>query len=104
MRRARCAHKPAGESGSTRCRDGGEHGSGSKSVKATFASVILQIMLVYLVFSLDSIITAVGDNHVPKGNVYFGMAFSLAVEMLNIRMRKKGARTVQLNPPHIPGD
>ncbi|WP_395688201.1 TerC family protein [Caenimonas koreensis] len=140
--------------------EGGEHGSESKSVKATFASVILQIMLVDLVFSLDSIITAVGmvddvrimiaaviasvglmmifagpigrfvsdhptikilalsflvvvgvvlvaegfDHHVPKGYVYFGMAFSLAVEMLNIRMRKKGARTVQLNPPHIPGD
>eukprot|EP01041_Mallomonas_annulata_P020862 gene20863-biopygen14028 len=44
------------------------------------------------------------DNHVPKGYVYFGMAFSLAVEMLNIRMRKKNARVVQLNPPHIPGD
>ena len=140
--------------------EGGEHGNGSKAVQATFTSVILQIMLVDLVFSLDSIITAVGmvddvrimiaavvvsvalmmvfagpigrfvsdhptikilalsflvvvgvvlvaegfDNHVPKGYVYFGMAFSLAVEMLNIRMRKKSARTVQLHPPHIPGD
>jgi predicted tellurium resistance membrane protein TerC len=129
-------------------------------VQATFTSVILQIMLVDLVFSLDSIITAVGmvddvrimiaavvasvalmmvfagpigrfvsdhptikilalsflvvvgvvlvaegfDNHVPKGYVYFGMAFSLAVEMLNIRMRKRSARAVQLHPPHIPGD
>ena len=140
--------------------EGGEHGNGSKAVQATFTSVILQIMLVDLVFSLDSIITAVGmvddvrimiaavvvsvalmmvfagpigrfvsdhptikilalsflvvvgvvlvaegfDNHVPKGYVYFGMAFSLAVEMLNIRMRKKSARTVQLHPPHSPGD
>lgn len=140
--------------------EGGEHGHGSKAVQATFTSVILQIMLVDLVFSLDSIITAVGmvddvrimiaavvasvalmmvfagpigrfvsdhptikilalsflvvvgvvlvaegfDNHVPKGYVYFGMAFSLAVEMLNIRMRKKGARAVHLHPPHIPGD
>lgn len=140
--------------------EGGEHDSGNKAVQATFTSVILQIMLVDLVFSLDSIITAVGmvddvrimiaavvvsvalmmvfagpigrfvsdhptikilalsflvvvgvvlvaegfDNHVPKGYVYFGMAFSLAVEMLNIRMRKKNARVVQLNPPHIPGD
>ena len=140
--------------------EGGEHGNGRKAVQATFTSVILQIMLVDLVFSLDSIITAVGmvddvrimiaavvvsvalmmvfagpigrfvsdhptikilalsflvvvgvvlvaegfDNHVPKGYVYFGMAFSLAVEMLNIRMRKKSARTVQLHPPHIPGD
>jgi predicted tellurium resistance membrane protein TerC len=140
--------------------EGEDHGSGSKAVQATFTSVILQIMLVDLVFSLDSIITAVGmvddvrimiaavvasvalmmvfagpigrfvsehptikilalsflvvvgvvlvaegfDNHVPKGYVYFGMAFSLAVEMLNIRMRKKSARAVQLHPPHIPGD
>jgi predicted tellurium resistance membrane protein TerC len=122
--------------------------------------VILQIMLVDLVFSLDSIITAVGmvddvrimiaavvasvalmmlfarpighfvsdhptikmlalsflvvvgvvlvaegfDSHVPKGYVYFGMAFSLVVEMINIRMRKKSAKPVQLHPPHIPGD
>jgi predicted tellurium resistance membrane protein TerC len=140
--------------------EGGEHSNGSKAVQATFTAVILQIMLVDLVFSLDSIITAVGmvddvrimiaavvasvglmmvfagpigrfvsdhptikilalsflvvvgvvlvaegfDNHVPKGYVYFGMAFSLAVEMLNIRMRKKSARAVQLHPPHIPGD
>jgi len=140
--------------------EGGEQGSGNKVVQATFTSVILQIMLVDLGFSLDSIITAVGmvddvrimiaavvasvalmmvfagpigrfvsdhptikilalsflvvvgvvlvaegfDNHVPKGYVYFGMAFSLAVEMLNIRMRKKSARAVQLHPPHIPGD
>jgi predicted tellurium resistance membrane protein TerC len=44
------------------------------------------------------------DNHVPKGYVYFAMAFSLTVEMLNIRMRKKAARRVELNPPRIPGD
>ncbi|MCG4880626.1 hypothetical protein L0P06_11185, partial [Amedibacillus dolichus] len=35
------------------------------------------------------------DNHVPKGYVYFGMAFSLVVEMLNIRMRKKSAKPVK---------
>lgn len=141
--------------------EGGEEDSaGKKVVQATFAAVIFQIMLVDLVFSLDSIITAVGmvddvrimiaavigsvalmmvfagpigrfvsdhptikmlalsflvvvgvvlvaegfDNHVPKGYVYFGMAFSLIVEMLNIRMRKKSAKPVQLHPAHIPGD
>ena len=140
--------------------EGEEDSASGKAVKATFTSVILQIMLVDLVFSLDSIITAVGmvddvrimiaavigsvalmmvfagpigrfvsdhptikilalsflvvvgvvlvaegfDNHVPKGYVYFGMAFSLAVEMLNIRMRKKRRLGVQLRPPHIPGD
>jgi predicted tellurium resistance membrane protein TerC len=127
---------------------------------ATITSVILQIMVVDLVFSLDSIITAIGmvddvrvmiaaviasvgmmmvfagpigrfvsdhptikmlalsflvvvgvvlvaegfDHHVPKGYVYFAMAFSLGVEMLNIRMRKKSANPVRLHPPPIPGD
>ncbi len=138
----------------------GEEGHASGAVKATFAAVILQIMLVDLVFSLDSIITAVGmvdevavmiaavvasvalmmvfagpigrfvsdhptikmlalsflivvgvvlvaegfDQHVPKGYVYFAMAFSVAVEMLNIRLRRRSAKPVKLNPPHIPGD
>jgi predicted tellurium resistance membrane protein TerC len=40
--------------------EGEEDGPGTKAVKATFVSVILQIMVVDLVFSLDSIITAVG--------------------------------------------
>ncbi|MDE2615844.1 MAG: TerC family protein [Burkholderiales bacterium] len=131
----------------------GEEGHASGAVRATFAAVILQIMIVDLVFSLDSIITAVGmvdelavmiaaviasvalmmvfagaigrfvsehpsikmlalsflvvvgvvliaegfDHHVPKGYVYFAMAFSLGVEMLNIRMRKRSARPVQLH-------
>ena len=139
--------------------EGEEESHGSKAVKATFAAVILQIMIIDLVFSLDSIITAVGmvddvrimiaavigsvalmmlfagpigrfvsdhptikmlalsflvvvgvvlvaegfGHHVPKGYVYFGMAFSLGVEMLNIHMRKKSARKVKLHPPHIPG-
>ncbi|WP_295976871.1 TerC family protein [uncultured Variovorax sp.] len=138
----------------------GEHEQKQSAVKATFASVILQIMVIDLVFSLDSIITAVGmvddvrvmiaavivsvllmmlfagpigrfvsahptikmlalsflvvvgvvlvaegfDHHVPKGYVYFAMAFSLIVEMLNIRMRTKAARRVELNPPRIPGE
>jgi predicted tellurium resistance membrane protein TerC len=136
-----------------------EHGP-SGAVKATMTAIILQIMVIDLVFSLDSIITAVGmvddvrimiaavvgsvglmmvfagpigrfvsdhptikmlalsflvvvgvvlvaegfGNHVPKGYVYFGMAFSLAVEMLNIRLRKGKAKIVQLNPPHMPGN
>ena len=138
----------------------GEEEHGSVAVKATFTAVILQIMIVDLVFSLDSIITAVGmvddlpvmiaavvasvalmmlfagpigrfvsdhptikmlalaflvvvgvvlvaegfDHHVPKGYVYFGMAFSLAVEMLNINLRKRRNKPVQLNAPRIPGD
>jgi len=133
----------------------GEEGKSSSAVKATFAAVIMQIMVVDLVFSLDSIITAVGmvddlpvmiaaviasvglmmlfagpigrfvsshptikmlalsflvvvgvvlvaegfDHHVPKGYVYFAMAFSLGVEMLNIRMRKR-VRPVHLHSPY----
>ena len=37
------------------------------------------------------------DVHVPKGYIYFAMAFSVAVEMLNIRMRKKKAEPVKLH-------
>ena len=136
----------------------GEEDHGSNAVKATFAAVIVQILIVDLVFSLDSIITAVGmvdevavmvaavvasvalmmvfagpigrfvsdhptikmlalsflvvvgvvlvaegfGHHVPKGYVYFGMAFSLGVEMLNIRMRKRSGRTVQLHRKRLP--
>ncbi len=135
-----------------------EHGAGA-AVKATMAAIIVQIMIVDLVFSLDSIITAVGmvddvrimiaavivsvglmmlfagpigrfvsdhptikmlalaflvvvgvvlvaegfGHHVPKGYVYFGMAFSLGVELLNIKLRKGSKKAVQLNPPQIPG-
>ena len=117
----------------------------SSSTKNTFASVILQIMVIDLVFSLDSIITAIGmvdqveimiaavivsvglmmvfaraigefvsnhpsikmlalsflvvvgivliaegfEHHVPKGYIYFAMAFSVCVEMLNIKFRKQ---------------
>lgn len=130
----------------------GEEGHTSNAVKATFAAVIVQIMIVDMVFSLDSIITAVGmvdqvevmiaaviasvalmmlfagtigrfvsdhpsikilalsflvvigvlllaegfDYHVPKGYVYFAMAFSLGVEILNIRRRKGEIKPVDL--------
>jgi predicted tellurium resistance membrane protein TerC len=139
--------------------EGEEHSAGG-AVATTFSAVILQIMVIDLVFSLDSIITAVGmvddvrimiaaviasvalmmlfagpigrfvsdhptikmlalaflvvvgvvlvaegfDHHVPKGMVYFAMAFSVGVELLNIRMRRRRAAPVQLTPPHIPGD
>jgi predicted tellurium resistance membrane protein TerC len=135
----------------------GVEGSASAAVKATFAAVILQIMILDLVFSLDSIITAVGmvdqigvmiaavvasvglmmffagpigrfvsrhptikmlalaflvvvgvvlvaegfGHHVPKGYVYSAMAFSLLVEMLNIRMRKRSAQPVHLHSPYV---
>ena len=39
------------------------------------------------------------EMHIPKGYIYFAMAFSLLVEMLNIRMRKKRAKPVILHGP-----
>ena len=130
----------------------GESGEGSHAVRATFGGIIVQIALIDLVFSLDSIITAVGmvdrieimiaavvaavalmilyagaigrvvsahptikmlalaflfvigvvlvadgfGHHVPKGYVYFAMAFSIVVEVLNIRVRRRAARPVAL--------
>ncbi len=124
-----------------------------KTATATLWSVLLQIAVLDIVFSLDSVITAVGlakhisimavaiilavgvmllaakaigdfvdahptikilalsflilvgvtlivegfDVHVPKGYIYFAMAFSVLVEMLNIRMRKKRAAPVKLH-------
>jgi predicted tellurium resistance membrane protein TerC len=133
-----------------------QHDAASK-VKATFGAVIVQIMIIDMVFSLDSIITAVGlvdelavmiaavilsvgmmllfagaigrfvsanptikmlalsflimvgmvlvadglEFHVPKGYVYFAMAFSVAVEMLNLRLRGK-AEPVRLREERLP--
>jgi len=121
---------------------------------AGFAATIAQIAVIDIIFSLDSVITAVGlaqdvavmiiaivlavfvmmfaskaigefvdrhptikvlalsflvvigvaliaegfDWHVPRGYIYFAMAFSTVVEMLNIRMRKK-AKPVKLHKP-----
>ncbi|MBO9667740.1 MAG: TerC family protein [Bdellovibrio sp.] len=128
----------------------GVEGSQSNTVAHSFNAVIFQILLLDVVFSLDSVITAVGmvneiavmiaavvisaavmivsaksisnfvdshpslkilalsfllmigftliveslEVHIPKGYVYFAMAFSVGVEMLNIRMRKKQQREV----------
>jgi predicted tellurium resistance membrane protein TerC len=121
-------------------------------VHASFVSIIVQIMLIDIVFSLDSIITAVGmvdqvavmvaavvtsvglmmvfarpigqfvsthptiktlalsflvaigvvliaesfGTHVPKGYIYSAMLFSVTVEMLNLRMRKRSSRPVDI--------
>jgi len=131
----------------------GEDGHGSNAIASTLTAVILQIMVVDLVFSLDSIVTAVGmvdevaimiaavvasvglmmlfasaigqfvsdhpsikmlalaflvvvgvvlmadgfGHHIPKGYIYFAMAFSVLVEMLNIRFRKRGATVIHLH-------
>lgn len=133
----------------------GEEGHASTKVAASFAKVIVQIMLLDVVFSLDSVITAVGmaqhlaimivavilamgvmllaagaisdfvnkhptlkilalsfllligttliaegmGFHIPKGYVYFAMAFSFGVEMLNLKLRKK-TQPVALHQPY----
>jgi len=134
----------------------GEEGHASARIAPSFTSVLIQVMLLDLVFSLDSVITAVGmvdrisvmvaavvtavavmmvfagkvsdfihrhpsvkmlalsfllmigvmliaegfDQHIPKGYVYFSMAFSVFVEALNIRMRRK-AVPVHLHEPYV---
>jgi predicted tellurium resistance membrane protein TerC len=131
----------------------GEEEHAASTTANTMTSVILQIMVIDLVFSLDSIITAVGmvdevaimiaavvasvglmmlfakgigefvsnhptikmlalaflvvvgvvlmaeglGHHVPKGYIYFAMAFSLGVELLNIRFRKRAKNVVHLH-------
>lgn len=127
--------------------EGEDHSTEIKGV-ISFNSVIVQILLLDIVFSLDSVITAVGmasqigvmiaavviaviimlfaaepiskfvnnhptvkmlalaflvligvtllaeglDQHISKGYIYFAMAFSILVEMLNLRMNKKAHR------------
>ena len=53
-------------------------------------------------FVIGVVLVADGfDHHVPKGYVYFAMAFSVVVEVLNIRMRRKRAPApVELNAPY----
>lgn len=131
----------------------GEGGAAAVSVAPSYGLVLLQIAIIDIVFSLDSVITAVGmardlpvmviaiviavgvmmwasraigefvdqhpsikmlalsflilvgvaligeglDQHIPKGYIYFAMGFSVAVEMLNLRLRKKLAEPVQLH-------
>ncbi|WP_310626919.1 TerC family protein [Limnohabitans sp.] len=131
----------------------GEEAHSSNAVANSMTSVIVQIMLIDLVFSLDSIITAVGmvdevaimiaavvvsvgltmafaagigrfvsnhpsikmlalaflvvvgvvlmaegmGNHIPKGYIYFAMAFSVMVEMINIRFRQRAKQVEHLH-------
>ncbi len=134
----------------------GEDGEVTNRIAPTFASVIIQILLLDIVFSLDSVITAVGmarqlwvmiaavilavifmlffskhismfierhptlkvlalsfllmigvvlvadgfGQHINKGYVYFAMAFSVGVETLNLRVRAKETKKVQLRQPY----
>ncbi|NSL55207.1 TerC family protein [Uliginosibacterium aquaticum] len=128
------------------------------AARAAFGAVLVQIAIIDIVFSLDSVITAVGlvdqigvmvaailisvgvmmfaakpigefvdanptikmlalsflvlvgvtliaegfDTHVPKGYIYFAMAFSIVVELINIRLRKRGEQKLKLHK-EMPG-
>ena len=139
--------------------EGDEHGASATAGTASFSSVIAQIVALDIVFSLDSVITAVGmaedlwvmvaaviiavgvmlissgvisnfvnehptvkmlalsfllligtslvaeglEFHIPKGYIYFAMAFSVFVELLNLRVRGRGrakAEPVHLRDPY----
>jgi len=48
-------------------------------------------------------VALIGDGtgmHIPKGYIYFAMAFSVFVEMLNLRMRGRGTAPVKLREPY----
>ena len=135
-----------------------KEGHASSKVKAAFLNVLIQIMLLDVVFSLDSVITAVGmadhveimiiavivavivmmlsvntisdfvsehptikilalsfllligfsliveglHQHIPKGYIYFAMGFSIFVEFLNLRVRKKKVEPIDLRNAYIP--
>ena len=132
------------------------HTDGQKiSKNITFGGVIFQIMLLDIVFSIDSVITAIGlakqlgvmvaaiviavivmillagrisafveshptikilalsflmligvslvgeglDLHIPKGYIYFAMAFSIFVEIMNLRIRRRRLEPIRLRNP-----
>lgn len=135
--------------------EGAGHGQSGGKAAAAFGTILFQIVMLDIVFSLDSVITAVGmashigvmiaavmiavgvmlvfagkisafverhptvkmlalsfllmiglmlvldgvGKHIPKGYVYFAMAFSLFVEVLNIRSRK--SKPVQLHQSYV---
>jgi predicted tellurium resistance membrane protein TerC len=41
-------------------------------------------------------------RHIPKGYVYFAMAFSVFVEVINLRLRKSKTAPVKLHEPYVP--
>ena len=60
---------------------------------------IKMLALSFLVLIGVLLIAGGFDHDVPKGYVYFALAFSVAVEMLNIRLRKR-SKPVHLHEPY----
>jgi predicted tellurium resistance membrane protein TerC len=136
----------------------GKEGRASERAPSSYLGVLIQIILLDMVFSLDSVITAIGmanqlfvmvaavvvavgfmmlasgsislfverhptikvlalsfllligvalvadglDLHIPKGYIYFAMAFSVLVEMINLRVRKKSGPPTRLRRTYTP--
>lgn len=137
--------------------EGDEHNKSAGKKAVSFAGIIVQIMILDIVFSLDSVITAIGmtdmlwvmitavivsvifmmftagavsdfvhkhptvkilalsfllligitliaegfDQHISKGYIYFAMAFSVFVEMINIKIRTKSSKPVVLKEKNL---
>jgi predicted tellurium resistance membrane protein TerC len=137
--------------------EGEDHDASVKKKKISFSGVIIQIMILDIVFSLDSVITAIGmtdmlwvmvtavivsvifmmftagavsdfvhkhptikilalsfllligivlvaegfDQHISKGYIYFAMAFSVFVEMINIKIRTKRSNPIALKEKQL---
>jgi predicted tellurium resistance membrane protein TerC len=137
----------------------GKEGRASDRVSSSYAEVLIQIILLDIVFSLDSVITAIGmanklfvmvvavviavifmmlasgsisrfvdrhptikvlalsfllligialigdgvGLHIPKGYIYFAMAFSVFVEMINLRIQRYSSTPIKLRRPYTPG-
>jgi predicted tellurium resistance membrane protein TerC len=60
---------------------------------------VKMLALSFLLLIGVSLIAEGFDQHIPKGYIYFAMAFSVFVEMINIRVRAKG-RPVHLHQPY----
>ena len=55
------------------------------------------LALSFLVLVGSTLIAEGFDTHVPKGYIYFAMAFSIGVEMLNIKLRRRSHEAVKLH-------
>jgi predicted tellurium resistance membrane protein TerC len=65
---------------------------------------IKMLALSFLIL-IGTMLTAEGIGFdIPKGYIYFAMAFSVGVEMLNLRLRKRAGRPVELRDRYTPGD
>jgi predicted tellurium resistance membrane protein TerC len=63
---------------------------------------VKMLALAFLILVGFTLVVEGFDVHVPKGYIYFAMAFSVAVEMLNLRLRARGAKPVKLHKD-LPG-